>query len=994
MHSKVIIASLICALAASFNNGKFVTNSFSKTNHSVEGGVSCAPNEEHATITIDNPCGNAGVTFSATIECGHYLGSGVTVANCTPGFYVTNFVQNYSVTVILVVPNQPGDYVIEYVDNSFGQNIKLGKVYAFSDGVHYYASSLSANDARARFFMEYMATSTEIGFLDNGREYYSVPETLNIARNNSSNGTAVLSNEVERLVDRIAKPFDPQIPIVSNNPKYYAPTMFDAEKRFGEFVYGTRDITTTRSITSSIGYNRSTTLRLHVNWVDKDGNSHPLSGMYADFLNPADHSIVPNIYNTITNSNGVFEVVIPKNVGNNYFLNEIQFRIASVNRATYVEDFLMNNYPYCYSQKSNVMQGVNYAKLSSYSAVDYYVTVRPNRSDRAAAYEICQAQALPYDYAQAFSSGINQARTVYPSNSTDYYVLPRNNCFIEVQKEDYNSWDVLNHEYGHHIENMHSLCCTPNYNDSSYSHTVHQNLNNSYGASVGEKLAFCEGLATYLGIASQLYFKENNPDVNIPDVGDENYRDSFRNLTVNYDVYAPGKNGSNIIQIEAVESAITSVMLKLLDDASRYCDYVKLGHQKMWRTLLGNCCYTFNEWINRVMPDNVTLHDNINYILDLERNYYNIPHQIQPAEWTIMIYMCGADLETNDECGTADIEEILKVDDQPDNVNIIIQTGGAYAWHYEGITSNYTCRFHVRNKTLIRDYDLDDTCREDMGDYRTFERFLDWGLTNYPAEKTGVVFWGHGGALDGCCVDERTHSLITNSQSASVFDCVFRSHDIEKLEFVGYDCCFMQLQDVAEFNSHYFNYMIASEEKEGPYGWKYDEWLDNLYNGESTSEILEEICNTYIGYSGYESRGTLSVLDLSKMSYYRAEFEYLASAIRNDVVANFAAFKAIINDAYHFESYDTLGTIDGLSFFTRLINSPIFSQYSSLIESTVDCYRDMIAFTRTHDNVAGIATGMAIHVCLEEEHYYPENDTNFVIWRSLFPLALTQNTGH
>ena len=56
------------------------------------------------------------------------------------------------------------------------------------------------------------------------------------------------------------------------------------------------------------------------------------------------------------------------------------------------------------------------------------------------------------------------------------------------------------------------------------------------------------------------------------------------------------------------------------------------------------------------------------------------PKQNNKAEWTIMIYMCGADLESVNGLASSDIDEILKVSGQPDDVNIIIETGGASSW--------------------------------------------------------------------------------------------------------------------------------------------------------------------------------------------------------------------------------------------------------------------------------------------------------------------------
>ena len=66
------------------------------------------------------------------------------------------------------------------------------------------------------------------------------------------------------------------------------------------------------------------------------------------------------------------------------------------------------------------------------------------------------------------------------------------------------------------------------------------------------------------------------------------------------------------------------------------------------------------------------------------------PEKQNLDKYTIMVYMCGADLESGydgystntSQAGyaTMDLNEILSVSGQPDDVNIIIQTGGAKSW--------------------------------------------------------------------------------------------------------------------------------------------------------------------------------------------------------------------------------------------------------------------------------------------------------------------------
>ena len=56
----------------------------------------------------------------------------------------------------------------------------------------------------------------------------------------------------------------------------------------------------------------------------------------------------------------------------------------------------------------------------------------------------------------------------------------------------------------------------------------------------------------------------------------------------------------------------------------------------------------------------------------------------EAGSWSIYWYLCGSDLESQNGCATADLSEMLEVQ-LPENVNVVIETGGANAWQNEEI---------------------------------------------------------------------------------------------------------------------------------------------------------------------------------------------------------------------------------------------------------------------------------------------------------------------
>lgn len=354
--------------------------------------------------------------------------------------------------------------------------------------------------------------------------------------------------------------------------------------------------------------------------------------------------------------------------------------------------------------------------------------------------------------------------------------------------------------------------------------------------------------------------------------------------------------------------------------------------------------------------------------------------------WTIMLYLCGADLESGSGFATSDLNEILSVNGQPEDVNFIVQTGGSRSWRFSGISSSKLGRYHVENKQLVLDAQLPNAS---MGSQDTFESFLNWGLQEYPAENTGVIFWNHGGALDGCCYDENYgDDRLYNSETKAAFQNVFTNNGINKLEFVGYDACLMQFQDIAEYNSHYFNYMVASEEAEAGEGWVYNAWLDDVYADKSIDTILKANCDSFVNQYGDDQ--TLSYLNLSKMSDYYTKFEAMASAIKSTVNSNKTTFKNVLKSAkdfgdinyywYQYNGYDSYGTVDAMDFLNKLGANSTFSSFSSEINAVKSVYNQLVVYSRK-GSAAGNANGLGL--ITPEYSGYGASETAFNNWRTL-----------
>ena len=386
------------------------------------------------------------------------------------------------------------------------------------------------------------------------------------------------------------------------------------------------------------------------------------------------------------------------------------------------------------------------------------------------------------------------------------------------------------------------------------------------------------------------------------------------------------------------------------------------------------------------------------------------------AKWTIMIYMCGSSLESGtDDNGkvpsasnaegiaTSDIEEILSVDGQPDDVNIIIETGGSNIWKTNDkfhISNHNLERWHISDHQLIKDASL---AKANMGLEKTFESFLEWGLTEYPAEKTGVIMWNHGGAMRGVCYDETANNdRLLNSEVNSAFSKAFlATNRNEKLEFIGYDACMMQLQDVADVNSQYFNYMIASQEEEAGFGWDYDSWIDDIYSDKSTETILTSIVDGFIAdnggtevlmYQGEIADQTLSYLDLSKMGEYKDAWESLAGALSSKINSNNKrSFSNLVRSSKTFaddeeKSYLSYGTFDVKDFIIKLQDDETFKVDEEIANAVLTAHNNLVKYYVSQQKALdahGLSMFWAISSNTKKGTYYNSNETSFTIWQRL-----------
>ncbi len=244
--------------------------------------------------------------------------------------------------------------------------------------------------------------------------------------------------------------------------------------------------------------------------------------------------------------------------------------------------------------------------------------------------------------------------------------------------------------------------------------------------------------------------------------------------------------------------------------------------------------------------------------------------------WLVYWYVCGTDLESGLGAATEDISELLKAE-LPENVRVLIQTGGTQEWQNNTMQNGAIGRYLYDKDGL---HELQQAADADMGDKDTLADFLRYGKDNFAADHRVFVFWDHGGgSAAGVCKDERTGNALSLNDIRSAFTAVHQTDEANPpFELIGFDACLMAAYDVANTLHGLGRYMTASEELEPGNGWNYTDWVGALGKNPAMggAALGQVICDSYMRGCreyGTEAAATLSVIDLGKIPALRSAYE-------------------------------------------------------------------------------------------------------------------------
>lgn len=235
---------------------------------------------------------------------------------------------------------------------------------------------------------------------------------------------------------------------------------------------------------------------------------------------------------------------------------------------------------------------------------------------------------------------------------------------------------------------------------------------------------------------------------------------------------------------------------------------------------------------------------------------------------TIMIYVCGTDLESKHSMASADMEEIRAASKNfGDNFNVIVYTGGCNNWK-NGVSSSVNQIYQIKDSKIK--CLSENEGRASMTDPNTLSSFISYCAKQFPANRNELILWDHGGgSVSGFGYDEKNKS--SGSMSLAGIDKALAKSRV-KFDFIGFDACLMATAENALMLNEHADYLIASEETEPGIGWYYTNWLSRFAADTSmpTIQIGKLIIDDFVGECARKCNGqktTLSIIDLAEFSH-------------------------------------------------------------------------------------------------------------------------------
>lgn len=350
------------------------------------------------------------------------------------------------------------------------------------------------------------------------------------------------------------------------------------EEEFIERTLVTTAISTLATSTKS----SETVIKGLLQWKDDSAVLHPLRRVMVKIYDKEvfGSSLIATVY---SDNSGNFSYVFDDDDG---ILEtngaDIFIRVYAGTNNAMVQNSNGSDYYYESSVSNNISSGTTITKNMTTTMT----------SDLGRAFQISQAVLTARDYAWNMMGEMpSDVKIRYPYGSicsynrgSKYISITGNAPNSSTSPNSYAAWDVVMHEYGHHIQHEVGIIDSPGGNHASSANNADDRNNKDEGI----RLAWAESWPTVFGIIAQRYY--GGYLSNIATVGDTSYT-SYNGL--NYDL-----ESTDIRLGEACERSIMAILWDLFDSSNDNNDTISLGYINYWDVTTRAGSKTFSDFLN------------------------------------------------------------------------------------------------------------------------------------------------------------------------------------------------------------------------------------------------------------------------------------------------------------------------------------------------------------------------------------------------------------
>ena len=231
------------------------------------------------------------------------------------------------------------------------------------------------------------------------------------------------------------------------------------------------------------------------------------------------------------------------------------------------------------------------------------------------------------------------------------------------------------------------------------------------------------------------------------------------------------------------------------------------------------------------------------------------------SKWTLLVYYAGDnDLENDVEKTLSALEHF-----EGDEVQIVVMV--------DDLSPDGILLYEIKGgeHNLITTWDEANTA-----DPATIKEFVEYGMSEYPSEKTMLIIKGYGFSWRGVCLDE------TSANEIMPFDGLADASTGKDIDLLMFDAERMSLLEIAYNLRDTAHYMLATQSIIPSDGIPYDLFLAKLVQnpGMSALTFAIEIMSSYITLYNNDF-STLTLCDLSEINGVGEAFCKLTDVFAN-----------------------------------------------------------------------------------------------------------------